>query len=290
MSVKAAAPRAGEAAGSAAWGLAHQACREAGIDVHQVHAAAECRGVVDLLNVIWGASDLDIIDVAFMIALAHSGNLVAVATRSGSPTGAAVGFSGPPSTPFHSHIVGVVPEAAGHGVGRALKLYQRAWCLERGVATMAWTYDPLVARNGYFNIRRLGALPRAYHCDFYGTMSDAINAGQLSDRMVVGWDLTSTPPSVGSGAVDLDLGSGQIALSNDRDVPGAFQPPRGADGAVALLGVPRDIEGIRRDDPDLAHIWRVRTREAFTNLLSDGWVIRDFTRSGHYVLHHERTP
>jgi predicted GNAT superfamily acetyltransferase len=108
--------------------------------------------------------------------------------------------------------------------------------------------------------------------------------------MVIGWDLGSVPPAVGSLAPEPDPATAQVALTNDGDVPGRFRHPDGGTGAVALLGVPRDIEAIRREHPELGHRWRVRTREAFTELLDDGWAVRGFARTGHYVLHHERTP
>ena len=52
---------------------------------------------------------------------------------------------------------------------------------------ITWTYDPLILRNAWFNASKLGAFPREYLIDFYGEMPDAVNAGQGSDRLVVGW-------------------------------------------------------------------------------------------------------
>ena len=57
----------------------------------------------------------------------------------------------------HSHMlaarrIGVI------GVGYALKLAQRAQALDQGIAEVRWTFDPLIARNGYFNLHKLGAV------------------------------------------------------------------------------------------------------------------------------------
>ena len=97
-----------------------------------------------------------------------------------------VGFLGlHPSYSLHSHAAGVTAAGTGRGIGFALKQDQRAWALERGIGTVTWTYDPLVRRNAFFNLTRLGARPVEYVVDFYGEMTDAINTGQGSDRFMV---------------------------------------------------------------------------------------------------------
>ena len=111
---------------------------------------------------------------------------------SGELLGACIGFFGPPAhAELHSHIAGVGPAGLGRAVGFALKLHQRAWCLRRDVRAIAWTYDPLIRRNGYFNLAKLGARPVEYLRNFYGTMDDAINGGTETDRLLVHWDLRS---------------------------------------------------------------------------------------------------
>lgn len=268
---------------------ADDAAQHAGVHIQAVRTYDDCTRVATVLNRIWGPSPAAIIDHAFLVALAHSGNLVALATHDGRDVGAAVGFSGPPDTAFHSHIVGVLAHGAGSGVGGALKLHQRAWCLARGITTMSWTYDPLVARNAAFNIRRLGALPHQYRQNFYGPMGDAINAGQDSDRMVIRWDLMVPAPVAASSRPEPVTDRAVLALANTGDQPGEYAPP-GETDRVALVGVPRDIEAIRREDADLARDWRAATATAFVDLFERGWRVGGFAQTGHYVLHHERTP
>ena len=41
------------------------------------------------------------------------------------------------------------------------------------------------------NVNRLGVDVRAYHPDFYGEMTDAINAGDRTDRLVAWWVVDS---------------------------------------------------------------------------------------------------
>ncbi|MGI8547904.1 MAG: hypothetical protein ACR2M1_11310 [Gemmatimonadaceae bacterium] len=51
-----------------------------------------------------------------------------------------------------SDLLAVRPEVRDCGVGYRLKLFQREALLAGGISTMFWTYDPLVAKNAYFNL------------------------------------------------------------------------------------------------------------------------------------------
>lgn len=273
--------------------LADDACARTGITVVEAHDVVAARRVSDLFGLIWGRDGTQMLEPSLLVAMAHAGNLVAVAMVDGEPAGATAGFCGPPGTPFHSHIVGLLPHAVGRGRGRAVKLVQRAWCLEHGIDVMTWTFDPLVARNAYFNIRRLGAAAVEYLTDFYGEMTDAINAGQHSDRVLVRWDLAQEPPDADvAGPGDLD--GAHAAVTDLGGPPSSYAPPHGR-ATCALVAVPTDIESLRRTDPDLARRWRVETRAALSHLLASGWAVTDFTRptdrsGGQYVLRREGTP
>ncbi|HEY0239110.1 MAG TPA: GNAT family N-acetyltransferase, partial [Friedmanniella sp.] len=123
-----------------------------------------------------------------LVALGFAGNYVSGAfDPDGTMVGACAGFLGAPlGGLLHSHVAAVRPGTA-RGTGTALKLHQRAWCAARGIGVIAWTYDPLIARNAWFNLGRLGAHVEAYLVDFYGKMDDGLNAGEESDRLLVHW-------------------------------------------------------------------------------------------------------
>src|SRR5207247_8945224 len=108
--------------------------------------------------------------------------------------GGLVGWLGgtpPHELHMHSHILGVLPGNETRGLGFELKQHQRRWCLDRGVNVMEWTTDPLVRRNAYFNLTKLGAEAPEYFVNFYGEMRDGINAGEESDRLLIRWYLDS---------------------------------------------------------------------------------------------------
>jgi predicted GNAT superfamily acetyltransferase len=207
--------------------------------------------------------------------------------------GACVGFFGAPvDGALHSHIAGVSTAARGRSVGFALKLHQRAWSLLRGVSVVAWTFDPLVRRNAYFNVVKLSATPAEYLPNFYGYMHDAINGGDDSDRLLVRWKLDSAPViaacsgSITGADADRERDNGAVvALGIDAD----GMPESGTSDAAALLvAVPPDIETLRTRDPDAAKQWRVAMRESLGVLLNDGARVTGFDRAGWYVLRREQ--
>jgi predicted GNAT superfamily acetyltransferase len=88
-------------------------------------------------------------------------------------------------------MAAVLPEYRDLGVGRELKLAQRADALARGIPRIEWTFDPLQAKNAYFNICRLGVTIRQYLPDFYGTTSSPLHGRLPTDRLLAEWRLDS---------------------------------------------------------------------------------------------------
>src|SRR4029077_16138055 len=88
-------------------------------------------------------------------------------------------------------MLAAVPRLQDRGVGFALKLAQRAVCLDHGIDEVRWTFDPLVARNARFNLAKLGAEGVAVFREFYGPMEARRNPEDRSDRFEVRWRLSS---------------------------------------------------------------------------------------------------
>lgn len=153
---------------------------------------------------------------------------------------------------------------------------------------MTWTYDPLVRRNAYFNLTKLGARPRGYLVDFYGPMADAINAGDESDRLDMEWRLRDERVARACAGqpeeldADVLLADGAVVgLSADAN----DTPVRGdVDAGTVLVGVPADIERMRGTDRSRAVAWRYALRDVLGGLMSDGAVVTGFARPGWYVV------
>lgn len=262
----------------------------AGVAVRELAEIAELNQVVGLFATIWGRSANPPVTIELLRAFTKAGNYVAGAFEGDRLIGAAVGFfHAPAGGTLHSHIAGVSPAAAGRSIGFALKLHQRAWALLRGVSEIAWTFDPLVARNAYFNLVKLAARPVEYLPNFYGPMFDAINGDEDSDRLLVRWSLRDHAvalASTGHSARDTagHTDGARIALSVAEDggpVPGRL------DGATSLVAIPRDIEALRVAEPETARRWRVAVRDALTGLAGRGGRINSFDRTGWYVVRRE---
>ncbi|GAA3796957.1 hypothetical protein GCM10022226_15440 [Sphaerisporangium flaviroseum] len=263
-------------------GQAEAAARRSGVQIRELREIAEFELVVALYDGIWKAEPgNEPASVELMVALSHSGNYVSGAFDGTRLVGATVGFlAGPPGTALHSHVTGSV---TGRGIGFALKLHQRAWALAQGLTQISWTYDPLVRRNAYFNITKLGARPEKYLRSFYGRMGDVINAGDESDRLLAVWRLAephvvaacsseAEPPVLPGGTV--------VALDTEADLPVAGR----VDGRVLLVRTPKDVETLRRTDPAAAKAWRHAVREALGGLMDGGARVTGFTADGYYIV------
>jgi predicted GNAT superfamily acetyltransferase len=97
---------------------------------------------------------------------------------------------------FYSHMTAVRAEFQSYGIGAKLKWAQREKALELGVNFIKWTFQPVQARNAFFNLEKLGAVVREYHPNFYGTDYSTAheqggNLGLDSDRLFAEWHLES---------------------------------------------------------------------------------------------------
>lgn len=229
-------------------------------ELHELHLAA------GVLGEIWGVPDKPPMNAELLRALAKAESYVAAAYDGATMVGVCVGFhSAPAARAMHSHIAGVTPAMTGRHVGFALKLHQRAWCLDRGITLMEWTYDPLVARNAWFNLGKLGARVAEYLPDFYGSMGDGINRDDETDRILVHWSLEE--PVV----VDACAGT-------------PVRPVVPAGAAASWVAVPHDIEAMRLGDLEQARSWRLKLRDQLTVALATGGQVAGFDKERGYLV------
>jgi len=262
-----------------AWTVARAATHRAGVEIRPLATVEEMTVACRLLDDVWDIPPEDASEVrpSLLRALGHAGNYLVGAyltagARQGQLVGASVAFFGTPlGASLHSHITGVLP-GSGPGIGSAVKWHQRAWAIQTGLSRITWTYDPLIARNSFFNLNRLGARPRSYFVDFYGPMDDGPNRGQPTDRVDAVWDLHSDSTAHAAGP-QLVAGSAGAAAGS---ATGSDQ---------RLIGIPADIEAIRRADPGLALRWRLGLRTVLAPLMADEhWRVTGFAKSGWYLM------
>jgi predicted GNAT superfamily acetyltransferase len=278
----------GDVVGDAA-ACADRAALAADVVVREITRLSDLTAITALYDEIWHPDGTQPISTEMLRALSKAGNYVAAAFDGDRLVGAAAGFyTAPAGGALHSHIAGVSSTVAGRHVGYALKLHQRAWALRHDVPLIEWTFDPLVARNAYFNIVKLAGRPAEYLPNFYGGMHDGINGDDDTDRLLLRWNLADARVGAAcsgrrqtSDAAWLRSRGAAVALGRGAgDDPVAGR----SDAATVLIAVPPDVEALRGGSPGRAKEWRIAVREVLGGLLTGGARVTGFDRAGWYVV------
>jgi predicted GNAT superfamily acetyltransferase len=256
------------------WDVAHTAARAANVELRPLTALHQLDDAIGVMVATWGEFQLPPREL--MVALAHSGNAPLGAYDDERLVGFVLGWAGVEEggVHIHSHMLAALPDRRHRGVGYALKLGQRAQALEQDIHVARWTFDPLVARNAWFNLGKLGAVADGFGRAFYGEMTDEINAGDRSDRLVVRWDLDPDPaPRPWPEGLPIVLAA-EGDPAGPRPVPGAAS---GDEGGV--VEVPRDHAELRRRDPPLAARWREASAQVLEVCFRAGSIARAFDKA-----------
>jgi predicted GNAT superfamily acetyltransferase len=274
-----------------AMATADAAATRASVVLHDIHDHRGADEASRLLDQVWQRAEGSVLSAEALIAISHAGGQVTLATRDGQLVGATAGLIGRDHAEgqlfLHSHVTGVRAQEIGTGIGRALKWYQRSWCLSRGIDEVRWTFDPLVRRNAVLNLLLLGARAAAYALDVYGPMDDTRNAGLPTDRLVASWELASprTRAAATGRAAAPDVDALIRAGAEPLLVAAGDEPEvRTTNVARRLVQVPADIEAIRARDRDLGAAWSNAVRATLGAAMREGARVTGITRDGWYVL------
>lgn len=284
----------------------------------------ELQQVEKLQREVWPGSETDVVPIHLLTTAVHNGGLVIggfLPAEAGSETdqlvGFVFGFAGLYATPdgprlkHCSHMLGVHPDYRGHGLGFALKRAQWQMVRHQGIDRITWTYDPLLSRNGYLNIARLGSVCNTYLQEVYGEMRDGLNIGVPSDRFEVDWWVNTQRVSrrlSRKARVRLDLAhffaaGAEIINPTQIDEGGLPVPPATVDfparndqedfdTMIVLVEIPADFQALKTISNELAIDWRLHTRRIFERLFDDGYLVTDFIHlpganpRSYYVLSH----
>ena len=257
----------------AAWDLARSAAEAAHVRLRPLTSLVDFDRAIEVMIATWGRFQLPPREV--LTALAHSGNVPFGAFDGDEMVAFVLGWAGVDDVGLHvhSHMLAAMPARRHHGVGFALKLAQRAQALDQGIHVARWTFDPLVARNAWFNMGKLGTVADEFRRAFYGEMTDEINRGDRTDRLFVRWDLDAEPTArpVPEGLPVV------LAAEGDPDAP---DPIRRADAPAdgGLVEVPRDHAELRGRDAALASRWRDASAAALESCFRAGLIVGAFDR------------
>jgi len=262
-------------------------------DIKILESPEDMALVEDLQRAVWQGSETDVVPAHMLITAAHNGGVVIGALAQDQLVGFVFGFPGLEFTPdgprpkHCSHMMGVHPGYRDSGVGFALKRAQWQMVRHQGLDHITWTYDPLLSRNAYLNITKLGAVCSTYRRSEYGEMRDGLNAGLPSDRFQVDWWINTrrVERRLGKRArrpLKLDHFS-QAELRpfytlhpQPGDRPRPPDHPSPLEGKLALAEIPSDFESLKTADSSLARDWRLFTREVFETAFAAGYIVTDF--------------
>ena len=226
--------------------------------IRVLHLLNEMQQLQVCTDLVWGPGAGNMVSADFLMALSHAGGYVSGAFTSTDSGEIMVACSFGMLAQhrgdwcLHSHITGVSPTLQNSGLGTAMKNHQKQWALDAGLTAITWTFDPLVRRNAWFNIERLGANAVEFHINFYGPLNDEINGDDETDRLLARWNI---------------------------DSPRA----RTTDSDAIFIETPEDIVQLRRTDPEAARAWRLKIRHELSKAFTTHEVT-GFTSEGSYTL------
>jgi predicted GNAT superfamily acetyltransferase len=197
-----------------------------------------------------------------------------------------------PRLKHYSSMLGVRADFSGQGLGFTLKRAQWQMVRHQGIDRITWTFDPMLSRNAWLNITRLGAVCNTYRQNFYGKMEDNLNRGLPSDRFDVDWWVNSHRVNLRLSRrrrKHLDLShflSGGAPIINPAEMdPSGFPRPvpkdivqLGKELPILLVEIPANFQALKARDLTLALEWRLHSRSIFEQLFDSGYLVTDFVR------------
>lgn len=280
------------------------------VQIHPLMTMDALQVCEQLQLAVWGYADREVVPAAQMRAALHAGALVAGAFVGREQVGFLYGFPALPhedgvdGVGMHSHMMAVLPEARGLGIGRRLKWYQRRWCAERGMRWVAWTFDPLQAGNARLNLAYLGAVVHEYQVDFYGVLGGELSGTLPTDRFVALWHLDHAhvrARAAHDGAARFGDGRDEDAsvhrppasVTPAADAPfalaeradgGPGEPVLGLDDAALWVAAPANVSRLRREAPQLALEWREAFKAVLPAYFERGYEVQGFDQGAYRLV------
>jgi len=223
-----------------------------GIRIRHCRGIEEFEACVRLEREVWKSADIDVVPIPLFVVASKTGGQVLGAFQGNHLVGFTMAIAGWRNGKplLHSHMTAVSGAHRNLGIGRQLKLFQRADALARGISLVEWTFDPLITKNAYFNFMRLGAIARCYLPDAYGITTSPLHAALPTDRLVAEWRLKSR----------------RVV----RILTGKRSTPK-FDRKAARISVPADMEDLRTASPEKAAQIQAEIRSQFTRSFAKGY-------------------
>lgn len=257
---------------------------------------AEYERCAEFQEEIWGRGFNERVSAAILMVANKIGGLAAGAyDETGELLGFVFGLTGirEGELVHWSDMLAVRNDYRDRGLGTALKTYQREVLVARGVRVMHWTFDPLQSRNAYVNFTKLGITSSEFVPDMYGDTGSPLH-GTGTDRLVATWMMDSERAKrrlAGKENPRMEelepVPVWALSASRRGEYPEPAEPALELDDPHLLLAVPREIDPILVEAPDVAVAWRKASRAAFMAYLARGYQVRELFPGdavSHYLL------
>jgi predicted GNAT superfamily acetyltransferase len=260
----------------------------------------EMKELVPLQAAIWSMPVNEAVPHNMLHAVVHVGGVIIRADDGDQLVGFAMAMVGWLNNEgiLWSHMAGVIPSYQGRGIGFALKQEQRKWALKRKYKTIAWTFDPMQRGNANFNLHLLKTVSSTYHVNFYGEMTDGINAGMPSDRLEATWNLLAEPVVVaakGSAPAPptTDYPQEDFLLYSDADGQPHTRQLSALTARWYFAEIPYHLAALKSENIQRAKEWQLMLREVLSAAFAQGYVAVGFVEDGGrcwYVLEKSAKP
>ena len=241
-----------------------------GIEIRECVTLAELAACVDLQREVFALPEIEISPVRHFVVTKNAGGSALGAFSDGELVGFVLSVPAflRGEKAFYSHMTAVRPEFQSFGIGARLKWAQRKGALAENIKVIKWTFEPVKARNAFFNLEKLGAIVTQYQENFYGTDYAASvdqKIGLASDRLFAEWHLESEKVR---------------ELAERRSFTEKVE-------AAARIAIPADWTKLVRSDAKKALDEQHRVRSEFQSAFAAGLVGRGFVRdeaAPHFLL------
>ncbi len=233
------------------------------IIIREVTSVEELGECVGLQREVFGVPDLEISPVRHLIVTRTAGGFTLGAFIKNQLVGfvLSVPAFGEKENYYYSHMTAVAADFQNRHVGARLKWAQRKRALDENIKFIKWTFQPVQARNAFFNLERLGVVIKSYAANFYGTDYSTVGEqtekiGLASDRLFAEWNLTNERVS---------------ALAN-----GESFDERGE--AVKTIEIPNDWNALLKENPKRAIAEQAGIKAEFQTAFAQNLICRRFER------------
>jgi len=243
------------------------------IEIRECETIEELDACARLQREVFALPDLEVSPRRHLIVTKSAGGFTLGAFAGGELIGFVLsvpGFRGAERF-FYSHMTAVSARFQNLHIGTRLKWAQRERALEEGTNFIKWTFQPIQARNAFFNLERLGAIIKTYAPNFYGTdyATAHLDAGKIgidSDRLFCEWNLESEKVK------KLEKGE-------------KFEE---SGGVTKTIEIPNDWNRLVKENPKRAAAEQRRVKEEFQAAFSQNLICKGFERdekSPKYLLY-----